>query len=346
MLTVTRISDLSGLEALSAEWSLLVERAPDAAPFLRPEWLIPWWKWFGSGELHALAFRSRERLAGFLPLFIHEWNGHRQVTIAGTGISDRLGLLAEEPFAGHCARHAWAYLKTREDDWDLCDWQDLAAESPLVHHARQWFDLENTASPAWMRVKLPNTPAEYEASLSSELRRDLRRYTRKLESEGELRFETVVGDVWLLGKLFELHHERWSAKGGPASQVDCLHTQQFLFDMCRGMDAEGRFRLYVLWHRGAPAGMILALMDHCVAWDLVTGMDPALMKYSPGSLLLKYSICDAIREGALAWDFLRGEEQYKFRWGAKLIPTTRLLVSSRAAETPLTPALSAKRRAS
>jgi CelD/BcsL family acetyltransferase involved in cellulose biosynthesis len=346
MLTVTRISHLTGLEALSAEWSALVERVPEAAPFQRPEWLIPWWKWFGSGELHALAFHSRERLAGFLPLFTHEWNGGRQVTIAGTGISDRLGLLAEEPFAGHCARHVWAYLKTREEEWNLCDWQDLSAESPLAQHAERWFDYENAASPPWMRVQLPATPAEYEASLSSELRRDLRRFTRKLEREGHLRFETVTGDVWLLGRLFELHQERWSAKGGPASHVDRLETQQFIFEMSRRMDGAGKFRLYVMWHCGAPVGMILALMDRRVAWDLITGMDPALMKYSPGSLLLKYSICDAIREGAHAWDFLRGQEQYKFRWGAKLIPTTRLLVSSRAAEMPVAASPAVKRRAS
>lgn len=328
MITVTRIHDLAGLKALAPEWSALVERDPCASPFQRPEWMIPWWKWFGSGELHGLAFRCNGRLTGFLPFFIHPWKGRQQATLAGTGISDRLGLLAEQPLADHCARQAWAYLEDLPE-WDVCDWQDLAADSILAAHAPEWLRFEDVPSTPWMRTALPATVAQYDSSLSSELRRDLRRFTRKLERDGELRFETVTNDVWLLGDLFELHTRRWAHKGGPASKVDQAGTQQFLWETVRLFAAAGKLRLYVMWYRGAAAGMILAFMDQGAVWDLVTGMDPALMRYSPGSLLLKYAIGDALREGARGWDFLRGDEFYKLRWGARPAPTKRLKIENR-----------------
>src|ERR1700738_5372313 len=92
MITLTTSEPLA---SITAEWSALVERVPDSTPFQRPEWLIPWWLRFGSGSLHAIAFRSSSRLVGFIPMFVHEWLGKRQVTLVGNGITDYLDLIAE-----------------------------------------------------------------------------------------------------------------------------------------------------------------------------------------------------------------------------------------------------------
>lgn len=45
------------LEFLRAEWSALLLRCPAATPFQSPEWLIPWWRRFGSGRLLVLVLR-------------------------------------------------------------------------------------------------------------------------------------------------------------------------------------------------------------------------------------------------------------------------------------------------
>jgi CelD/BcsL family acetyltransferase involved in cellulose biosynthesis len=55
-------------------------------------------------------------------------------------------------------------------------------------------------------------------------------------------------------------------------------------------------------------------------------MDPEMSRFSPGSLVLNYAIRDAIGEGASAWEFLRGVEDYKFLWGAERVPKSRLLL--------------------
>ncbi len=53
-----------------------------------PEWLLTWWWHFGSGRLRVMVFRQMGEVAGVLPCFLHPWNGRRQLTLVGSGITD------------------------------------------------------------------------------------------------------------------------------------------------------------------------------------------------------------------------------------------------------------------
>jgi CelD/BcsL family acetyltransferase involved in cellulose biosynthesis len=55
----------------------------------------------------------------------------------------------------------------------------------------------------------------------------------------------------------------------------------------------------------------------------IGGFDPDRAALSPGALLLGHAIEAAVREGAVAFDFLRGREAYKLRWGARDTHTHR-----------------------
>jgi CelD/BcsL family acetyltransferase involved in cellulose biosynthesis len=47
------------------------------------------------------------------------------------------------------------------------------------------------------------------------------------------------------------------------------------------------------------------------------GFDPAFARLSVGMLMIDHAVREAIRDGAVEFDFLRGREAYKYRWGAK-----------------------------
>jgi CelD/BcsL family acetyltransferase involved in cellulose biosynthesis len=51
-------------------------------------------------------------------------------------------------------------------------------------------------------------------------------------------------------------------------------------------------------------------------YDYIGGFDPQFSSLSPGSLLIGHAIEQAEAEGAAHFDFLRGAEAYKYRWGA------------------------------
>jgi len=133
-----------------------------------PEWLLLWWKHLGGGELRVMAFRENGDLAGVLPLFLHQWDGRRQLTLIGSGISDYL----DPSFALECTPHIIDRILeelSQWSDWDICDWQDLSPDTPLAALGTRVKD-----SPcSFIPLDLPFE--EYMASRPKDLKRNLRR---------------------------------------------------------------------------------------------------------------------------------------------------------------------------
>jgi len=59
------------------------------------------------------------------------------------------------------------------------------------------------------------------------------------------------------------------------------------------------------------------------------GVDPHAFDLSPGILLVYSLIARALAAGVSRLDFLRGNESYKYAWGAVDEPVQRLLVRRR-----------------
>jgi len=58
----------------------------------------------------------------------------------------------------------------------------------------------------------------------------------------------------------------------------------------------------------------------------LSGLDPAFQRLSPGTVMIGHAIEEAVRAGASGFDFLRGKEAYKYKWGAKDRPTYRCVL--------------------
>ncbi|HZS52841.1 MAG TPA: hypothetical protein VFA65_00450 [Bryobacteraceae bacterium] len=127
VLGVETITDCYGLHEFRPEWSAFVSRNPPETPFQTPEWLITWWKHFGSGDLRVMVFRQESRLVGVMPLFLHEWNGRCQLTLIGAGLTDYLDPLFQPEYTPEIVNRLARELNSWAD-WDICDWQDLSGK--------------------------------------------------------------------------------------------------------------------------------------------------------------------------------------------------------------------------
>jgi CelD/BcsL family acetyltransferase involved in cellulose biosynthesis len=318
---------------MGGQWTELIDRCPGATVFQRPEWLIPWWDYSGSGRLWTLAFRQNGTLVGLLPMFLHDWDGRRQLTLMGNGISDHLDMLAQPESAQTCAHLAYEFLGQRASDWDVCDWQDLPASSELLASVNGRFAARVSGSIPCASVALPSSYDEFLESLPHGLKRNIRRYGERLRNDHEVRFETASNDPSgeLVTALTRLHQARWEAKG----EQGMLAGRDRLFRaVTPALAGSNLLRIHVLEADGQIAGIIYQLRDSCRAYGYITGFDPALDRYSPGVLLLNYAISRAIDDGAQCWGFLRGKERYKFQWGATASSKFRLRLWSEAGVRP------------
>jgi len=132
---IFEISTLTGFEWLCPEWIALWERTPQAGPFQHPDWLLPWWRHIGRGELIVRAICDCGELAAVAPFYVYsnEETGARQLTLIGNGITDTcdivvdrsradvLGILKEQ-LSSSAAKGAW----------NTYDFRDIPEHSPLI----------------------------------------------------------------------------------------------------------------------------------------------------------------------------------------------------------------------
>ncbi len=314
----------AALLEIQAEWSAFARTIDRATPFQLPEWLLPWWRHFGGGELHVLLFREKGSMVGIIPLFLHEWNGRRQMTLIGSGVSDYL-----EPAIA--PEHREAVIEclrvhlAANPNWETCNWQDLSFDTPLERLASEIRE-ETPCS----EIRLTGTFEEYWKSRSKSLRQNVRRDRQKAESLGACEFEmSKQPDAESMNALIQLHSARWQRQGEPG-MIEANRSAGFLADIAREFADRDMLRIFALRFDGRIAAVILGFAYRDTLFNYLTAFDPQYEALGLGRALLFESLRYAFENGYASWDFLRGAEPYKSWWGARTIPKCRVIVTRTA----------------
>lgn len=313
---VETITDAAELVALEANWRDLWARTPDATPFQSPMWIVPWWRAFGSGELHVIATRERGRLESLAPLFVLREDDESLGMILGSGNTDYCDILGP-------AEPVMESLPNIE--CQLWDFQQLRPSSPLLRVAAPdgWTDnvTEHDLCPV---LSIEGAGEELQNLISTHFRKKLRYYRRSLERLGEFAVETPSASTLdrFMDALFALHAARWQKRGLPgmlAAEID----QRFHREAARALLDAGALRMYATRVNERIVAIFYGFAAHGTVFYYLSGYDPDLEKLSIGTVIVAHAIEQAVREGATVFDFLRGAEQYKYTWGAKDRPNQR-----------------------
>jgi CelD/BcsL family acetyltransferase involved in cellulose biosynthesis len=329
MLTCSSPELVEDLEALRPQWDRLWREDPQATPFQSPQWLLPWWKHLGQGRLRTLTLRDEDgRLVGLAPLYLHtDAAGRRHLFPIGIGTTDYLGLLARPGKQREVAAAAWERV-AGWDEWDVFVFPQLRRGAALLELAPDVVQGE------------PNPVLDLSAgtaSIPKATRANLRTCRNRAARVGTIVARCAqAGEIaHYLDALARLHTRRWQERGLPgvlADQAVCAaHAEA-----APQLHAAGLLRLHGLWLDDELVAVLYALFDSVPSHErrccyYLSGFDPRHAFFSPGSLLLAHAIEQAAAEGATAFDFLRGAEPYKYRWGAVDRPMFTVSVPHRAA---------------
>src|SRR5262249_32676675 len=147
-------------------------------------------------------------------------------------------------------------------------------------------------------------------------RQKINRFLRKLESSSVYQITTTSAatqsrDVKILEQLWG---NIWSERKG--SDSERLITMYGMIVRC-GLEDEIE-HVCVLWHGEAPIGVLASFVD----WEksrllfFVSGRDENFRDLLVGLVLHAWNIRWAIEHGLRTYDFLRGNEPYKYSLGA------------------------------
>ncbi len=166
----------------------------------------------------------------------------------------------------------------------------------------------------------------YLGTLGKKERHEVRRKLRRAEAAGAVRLERSADPVGDLDAFVALHQGRWGAEGLFPPTTGGAQGRAFFRRLFELLGGDGTIQLHFLavGGRRIAAGVWFEDAD---AWYLYNaGIDPEARELSPGILLSATAIEAAIRARRKRFDFLRGDEPYKYEWGAVDEPIQRLLV--------------------
>ncbi len=310
----------------SAEaWNALAEQSIANTPFSRYEYLSEWWKTLGGGEwqnaeLVLISAKENDQLIGVAPLFIAEYDSQRALMLIGSiEISDYLDLIVREEDLSRFLAGLFDFLSSSGDHWSALDWYNLPDSSPTLAalkteaEKRGWTHHEEVYRPT-PRIPLTGSFEEYLARIDKKQRHEIRRKMRRAaESEKNVQFYVVNGTTDIDAEItafFDL-------------MVQSPDKEQFLHPAMReqmtitiqNAHKQGYLWLAFLEIDGAKTAASLNFDYGNKLWGYNSGVSNEHRELSPGWVLLTHTIQWCCENGRYEFDFMRGDEDYKYRFG-------------------------------
>ncbi len=325
------IADEEAFAAMQTAWNGLLERSATRVPFLRHEYLFPWWETRGGGEwdaasrLRIIAAREEDgTLAGIAPLFLASHGGEPGDTLAFLGaleISDYLDFIVPPERLPAFVPALFDFLSAEVPGWKAFDACNLLENSParplLAAEAarRGWNFVEEPLQPAPC-VLLPETWEAYLAGLKKKQRHEIRRKLRRAAAyESPVRWYAVSDEDTLDDEVEAFLHLMAYDPAKESFLSEVMRSQ--MRRMVHAAFRAGWLQLAFLEVGGEKAAAYLNLDFDNQLWVYNSGLNPAYRHLSPGWVLLAHIIRDAIARGRTALDFMRGDEAYKYRFGGQ-----------------------------
>jgi len=331
-----KIDVLRHLPGIVSEWWDLFRRCPDATPFQSPAWLLPWWEFFGHGEPLVVTARRNEVLCGLALLYIYETEREGpQLFFVGKAVSDYLDvLIAPDEQRTQVAQQLLDYAFVNAGNWRSTDLDRLPSTSPLLHVQHppgvRAIPVRDGVCP---QLTLSGRRLEDFVKRKSTLI-NLRNRRRRAERAGSVEFVTADSSTVdeLMGDLHRLHSKRWNLIGVAGMFSDQIMTA-FLTEAARQLQTIGMLRLHAMRLNGDSIAVSFGMLHEGRAYLYNFGFETAYSTIAPATQVIAFAIEQAAREGAYVFDFLQGDEPYKFAtWGAEPHYTYRLRYFASASE--------------
>jgi len=329
-------------EQCGADWRRTAQASPQATVFQTWEWTEAWWQHHGGGgkRFRGLAFAEGGERVGFAALFLPGAAAPlRTLRLAGTGGSDYLDIVAAPGHEAAVATAFFGWLAANRRAWDWADFQQVRPGAVLAscccptegEGSGSGAAAAATAPPAGLRAEcwpgetcpfLALPPGDWEAfrkTLGKKLRQNIGYYERALEKQFRAEYrvataETLAAD---LEAFFALHQARWQRRWMPGAFA-AEGARRFHADVAARLLAAGMLRLHTLLLDGQVRAAIYCFQKGERCYYYLGGFDPELARLSVGTVLTARAIRHAIEsDRATEFDFLRGDEPYKYRWGAQ-----------------------------
>lgn len=325
-LDVEALTDLRKIIDIIPEWELLAAQDPAQGFFRRPAWYLSWLEnFFSAATPLVILVRDGGTVVGIAPLCIVQRGIRRTVKFGGCDIvcGDYLDFITLPEYRTRVSQHIFRYLTDVAPKWDDLMLDGVSTTSTLLAELGEWtserkFMLRaNGNRTICPYINLPASFDGYLSRLKRKRKKDFVRVMRRSHENGLAikAYKTAQELQAAIDTLIRLHQLRWNSAGQPGL-LGRRGFRGFLNQLARLEESSATFRLYVMEDAGTPIAALLNFHYGSTAFHYQNGFDPhcRFASYAPGTLLILHGIQAAIQEGLSTYDFLRGQEAYKFQF--------------------------------
>ncbi len=307
-------------DSLASCWGDPSHRLKWNSIFVLPAWLRVWWQEFSSGaELYLGAVRQGEKIIGIAPLMVRDGMAS---LLGSMDVCDYLDFVA----APGLEMDFFTVLldDLREKGINHLDLESLRPDSTvltdLIAIARnRGYEVLRHLEGVSVELDLPSTWEEYLATLAAKQRHEVRRKLRRLLEAGKIDYH-IVEDSVAVNKAMDSFLKMFSESREDKATFLTSQRESFFRSLADIMAKTGLLRLGILELDSTPTSMIMYFDYNDCIYLYNSGYDSQYNSLSVGLLCKVLCIKESIQEGKKRFDFLKGDEIYKYHLGGRKIP--------------------------
>ncbi|CAN5275742.1 hypothetical protein BH10PAT2_BH10PAT2_1250 [soil metagenome] len=321
------LTDQNCFETLAAEWHDLLSRSITNQVFITPEFLNAWWTTLSEGKLNLVTVRNEHNeLVGIAPMYIFvNVDQKKEMRFIGcVDVSDYLDFIVDQNFADEVYHAVGEYLTAMQeiDTAFFCSIPERSLTLTVFQEnmSKKGWKTEQKQQDVCPVIELPKSWDEYLGSIGKKQRHEIKRKWEKLFKEQEAEFELIelptetdsaITDFILLHQASSKDKKNfWNEE----------HVQFFKYFAQKTAESKW-LKLYFLKISGIRVATMLGFEYNHQFYLYNSGyVSDNFREYGIGSVLTAYTIQQAIERGNTRYDFLRGDEEYKFRFKAVAEP--------------------------
>ncbi|GAB5492549.1 MAG: GNAT family N-acetyltransferase [Phototrophicaceae bacterium] len=325
-MNVQSFNTVEVFDTLKSEWNTLLKRSLSDTPFSSHEWHSNWWNAYAPGELWVITVRDdKDTLQGIAPLFIATSDEQRVVHFIGCeDVTDYVDVLVDKDNSEAVYQALADFFVEHKDNYDSLDLCNIPAESATYTYfpsvlSDASFNVETKVQEVCPLIELPDTFEGYLELLDKKQRKEVQRKLRRAKGAGDSLNWYIVGDEHKLDEEIE-KFLKLMASSHPEKAKFLENDQHVTFfkSIVPAAAKAGWLQMNFLEVMGEPVAAYVNFDYNNQILVYNSGLEPSkAAALSPGIILLAYNIQHAIETKHDIFDFLRGDEQYKYKMGGQ-----------------------------
>ena len=319
------LKEFTSISELRIEWEALLNNANVNTIFTNPDWGGLWWEHFSEGKSwNGLYWEVNSHIVGIAPMCA---NQDDLTLIGNTETVDYNDFVVSPEYSEEFLNLVIDYFIDSEyGSLSLNSIPEHSLTYELLPKIARSKNLDVTVNQEDVSpgITLPDSWDTYLGNLNKKHRHELRRKLRRLEEVDDYKVE-IISQSDQLQKYMNVFTGLMKMSRSEKMEYLTQEKEAFFGDISSMTSGKGFFKLFLMSIGDQYVSSSLCFDYNNQRLLYNSGNNHEFDYYSVGLLLHSFAIKDAIEHGMTYFDFLRGDEQYKYRLGGvdKLVYSIR-----------------------